>query len=121
MIRLISISCAAILLCVFSGCATMDSPQGPFNLNYDFKVNGKDLTGTASNDFSGATPIFDGLVNGKDISFRLNVEGGPGGPLTVNYKGTLEKDQIKFNVTFAGNPPPGAPDKMELTARRVLE
>jgi len=99
----------------------MDRPQGPFNLNYDFMVNGKDLTGTASNDFSGATPISDGVVNGKDLSFKINVEGGPGGPLTVNYKGTLEKDQIKFNVTFKGSPPPGAPDNMELTAKRVLE
>lgn len=132
MIKSTSFLGSILLLFMFSGCATMpspagkwtatmDSPQGAFNLGYDFMVNGKELTGTASNDFTGPTPISDGVVNGKDLSFKIRVEGGPGGPMTVNYRGMLEQDQIKFNVTFEGNPPPGAPDNMELTAKRVLE
>lgn len=120
------------ILFLFSGCATMptpagkwtatmEGPQGSFNLGYDFAVNGKELTGTASNDFSGSIPISEGVVNGKDLSFKVKVEGGPGGPMTVDYMGTLEQDEIKFNVSFEGNPPPGAPENMELTAKRVVE
>ena len=121
-----------LLITILSACATMpspagkwtaamDTPQGPFTLGYDFMVDGSELTGTVSNDFTGATPISDGIVKGKDLSFKVRVEGGPGGPMTVIYNGMLENDQINFNVTFEGTPPPGAPDKMELTAKRVPE
>jgi hypothetical protein len=33
-------------------------------------------------------------------------------PLTVNYKGTMEKDQIKFTMDVAGMP-------MELTVKKA--
>ena len=124
--------CTIILLTLFTACATvptpaarnyatMDSPQGPFKIGFDFNVKGRELTGTVSNDFSGPTPISDGMVNGKDLSFKVHVEGGPGGPMTLDYKGMVEKDKIKFNMKFEGNPPPGAPENVEFTADRVIK
>ena len=132
MIKLSTFTFTFFLLFILSACATMptpagkwtasmDSPQGPFKIGFDFKVDGGDLSGTVSNDFMGPTPISDGVVKGKDLSFKVNVEGGPAGPMTLNYKGMLEKDLIKFNMDFAGNPPPGAPANVEFTADRVLE
>ena len=132
MIKLSTGLCTLILLALIPACATMptpagkwtatmDSPQGPFKIGFDFAVSGRDLSGTVSNDFTGATPISDGKVQGKDLSFKVNVQGGPGGPMTLDYHGMVEKDTIKFNMKFEGNPPPGAPENVEFTAERVLE
>ena len=121
-----------VLFAMLSACATMpspagkwttsiESPQGPMKAGFDFQVDGKALTGSTSNDFVGSIPISDGTVNGKDVSFKVRIEGGPGGAMTLNYKGVLEKDQIKFNMTFEGGAPPGAPANVEFTADRVPE
>lgn len=120
------------LLAMLSACATVpsptgkwttsiESPQGPMRAGFDFQVDGKTLTGSTSNDFMSSIPISDGTVNGKDLSFKVRIEGGPGGAMTLNYKGVLENDQIKFNMTFEDGAPPGAPANMEFTADRVPE
>ena len=123
-------SVAVVLLTVLTACATapspagkwttsVETPQGPMKGGFDFQVDGRTLTGSTSNDFMGSIPISEGMINGNELAFKVSVEGGPGGPMILNYKGVLEKDQIKFNMTFGGTPPPGAPASMEFTAERV--
>ena len=124
-------SITVLVLTILSACATvptpagkwtttMESPQGPMRIGFDFKVDGRTLTGTTSNDFTGAIPISEGMVKGKELSFKVKFEGG-GISITSNYTGVLEKDQIKLNMKFEGTPPPGAPANIEFVADRVKE
>lgn len=121
----------AVLLAVLSACATVptpagkwtadiDTPQGPMKIGYEFQVDGNNLTGTTTNDFMGAIPISEGMVKGKDLSFKVKMEGG-GFSMTSVYTGMLEDDKLKLNMKFEGTPPPGAPESMDIVAERVKE
>ena len=132
MIKRFTFLTQVVLLTILSACATMptpagkwttsmESPQGPMKIGFDFQVDGKNLTGSTSNDFTGSLPISEGVVKGKELSFKVRIEGGPAGAMTLNYTGMLEKDQIKFNMNFEGTPPPGAPANVEFTAERTPE
>ena len=101
--------------------ASVESPQGPFAFTFDFAVDaaGK-LTGAMNNEFFGATPIKDGVVNGSDISFKLTFEGAPdGGAMTVNYTGTVKGDELAMTSKFEGEVPGGGPAEMSFTATRA--
>jgi hypothetical protein len=99
--------------------ASVDTPQGPFARVFDLAVEGDTLTGTMSNDFMGATPISDGVVNGNELSFKLSLQGGPGGPMNINYKGAVNGDELVLTSTFEGAPPGGGPAEQTLTATRA--
>lgn len=100
---------------------TLDSPQGPFEMQFDFMVDGDELTGTMSNSFMGSMPIADGMVDGNELSFKVSIDAGPAGPMTLNYTGMLEGDQIAFDLGFDGTPPPGAPATMPFVAQRAAQ
>jgi len=101
--------------------ASVDTPQGPFAFVFEFAVDaaGK-LTGSMQNEFIGAVPIKDGVVNGSDISFKLTFEGGPdGGAITIGYTGTVKGDELAMKSKFEGTPPGGGPAEMTFTATRA--
>jgi hypothetical protein len=70
------------------------------------------------NEFFGATPISDGVVNGNDISFKITFEGGPS-PMTISYKGTVDGDELAITSKFEGTPPPGGEAETSFTATRA--
>ena len=101
--------------------ASVDTAQGPFAFTFEFAVDaaGK-LTGTMNNEFFGATPIKDGVVNGNSISFKLTFEGAPdGGAMTINYTGTVKGDELAMISKFQGEVPGGGPAEMSFTATRA--
>ena len=100
--------------------ASVDTPQGPFTLVFEFIVDaaGK-LTGTMQNDFLGSIPIKDGAVNGNDISFKLSIEGGPNGAMNIGYKGTVKGDELSLTSKFEGEAPGGGPAEQSLKATRA--
>ena len=101
--------------------ASIETPQGPFAFAFEFLVDaaGK-LTGAMTNEFFGATPIKDGVVNGNDVSFKLTIEGAPdGGAMTISYSGTVKGDQLALTSKFEGTPPGGGPAEMSFTAMRA--
>jgi hypothetical protein len=100
--------------------ASVETPGGPFALVFDFLVDaaGK-LTGTLTMDFIGAVPINDGVAKGNDLSFKLTIEGGPNGPMTIAYQGTVKGDELALTSKFEGAPPEGAQAEQTLTATRV--
>jgi hypothetical protein len=100
--------------------ASIDTPNGPFAFAFEFLVDaaGK-LTGSMQNEFFGATPISDGVVNGNDISFKLTFDGGPNGPMTISYKGTVSGDELALTSKFEGTPPPGGEAETSFTATRA--
>ena len=100
--------------------SSVDTPQGAIKVGFEFEVDGKTLTGNSSNDFTGAIPIKEGMVNGKDLSFKVSFD-TPGGAMTVLYKGVLEGDKLMLTTTFEGGPPQGMPPSIEMVADRVVE
>ncbi len=100
--------------------ASVDSPQGPFVLVFEFIVDaaGK-LTGTLQNEFLGSIPIRDGAVNGNDISFKLSIDGGPNGAMNIGYKGTVKADELSLTSKFEGEVPGGGPAEQSFKATRA--
>lgn len=99
--------------------ASIDTPQGAFAMVFDFAVDGMALSGTMSNDFMGATPISDGKVDGDNVSFKLSIQGGPGGAMTIDYKGMVKGDELTLTSTFEGTPPGGGPASQTFKATRA--
>jgi hypothetical protein len=99
--------------------ASVDTPNGPFALVFEFTVDGEKLAGSMSNEFMGATPITDGTVKGGELTFKLKMEGGPNGAMTINYKGMVKGDELALTSTFEGAPPGGGPAEQTLTATRA--
>jgi len=99
--------------------ASIETDQGAFSMVFEFIVEGMTLLGTMSNEFIGSTPISDGTTNGKDVAFKLKLEGGPDGPVTISYKGTINGDQLSLTSKFEGAPPAGGPAELTFTATRA--
>ena len=111
--------CLATILVMIIGCnekdingkwkGEMQTPNGPFELTYDFKVIGDSLTGTVSSAM-GELPISNGKVNGETFSFDVNVNG-----MTLSQQCTVMSDSI--SMKFEGMQ--GEPREMIL--KRVPE
>ena len=69
-------------------------------MTFTFKADGESLTGTVGT-ARGETPISDGKVSGDDISFAVKMEFG-GNSMTMQYKGVVSGDQIKFTSQREG-------------------
>jgi hypothetical protein len=100
--------------------ASVDTPQGPFALVFEFIVDaaGK-LTGSLQNEFIGSIPIKDGTINGNDISFKVSIDGGPNGAMNIGYKGTVKGDELALTSKFEGEVPGGGPAEQSLKATRA--
>ena len=68
----------------------MQTPNGSFELTYDFKVIGDSLAGTVTSPM-GELPISNGKVNGETFSFDLNVN-----EMTFNQQCTVMGDSISL-------------------------
>ncbi len=87
----------------------MQSPNGPFELTFSFKVAGDTLTGAVLGQM-GDMPISNGKVNGKDFSFDVSM-----GEMTISHQCTFMSDSISMKVKgFQGEP-------MEIILKRVPE
>jgi hypothetical protein len=100
--------------------ASVDTEFGPFAFVFEFIVDaaGK-LTGAMHNELIGAAPIKDAVVDGDNLSFKLTFEGGPDGPMTISYSGTVKGDELALTSKFEGAPPGGGPAEQSFTAKRA--
>ncbi len=77
----------------------MQSPNGPFELTFSFKVAGDTLTGAVLGQM-GDMPISNGKVNGKEFSFDVSM-----GDMTISHQCTFMTDSISMKVKgFQGEP-----------------
>jgi len=77
----------------------MQSPNGPFELTFNFKVVGDTLTGAVVGQM-GDMPITNGKVNGTKFSFDVNVN-----EMTISHQCTFMSDSISMKVLgFQGEP-----------------
>ncbi len=65
---------------------TRDTPNGSFEINYTYKVEGNVLTGTWKTEF-GESKLENGKVDGKKISYSFSFN-----DMTINYTGELVKE-----------------------------
>lgn len=72
------------------------TPNGEWELVYDFQVNGEALTGALSTP-NGELPISDGKVVGDAISFTMTFGDNP-----VPYQGTVNGDTIVLKSNWGG-------------------
>ena len=100
---------------------SIDAQGVPFALVFEFTVAGAELTGALMNEFIGSVPISEGMVDGDEVSFKLSIDMGPGGSLTINYTGVVEGDELKLTSTFEGGAPPGMPAEQTLVLMRAKE
>ena len=97
--------------------ANVDTPQGALALVLEFKADGEKLTGTISNDMMGNLPISEGTVKGNEVTFKLSIDAGPAGAITVAYKGAVKGDDLTLVSKFdAGQ---GEAMETELLAKRA--
>ncbi len=99
--------------------ASVDTDFGPFAIVFEFLVNAAgELTGSMSADMIGQIPIIEGMVDGDSLAFKLMIDAGPQGAMTINYKGTVEGDELELTSTM-DDAPPGTPAEQTITAKRA--
>ena len=82
----------------------------PMNMEYTFKADGNILTGTTIGGVNGEhTPILDGKINGRKISFTVVADNMMGLQVEFKYKGEFSKnkndrnkDEIKLKFDIGG-------------------
>jgi hypothetical protein len=82
---------------------TMSTPNGDVPVNFTFKADGATLNGSTMGPDGSEVPIKEGKVDGNNISFSITFD-FQGMPFTMNYKGAVDKDQIKFTIDVFGMP-----------------
>lgn len=82
--------------------ASVDSPQGSFTLVFEFKAEGEKLTGAMSAEMMPASmPISEGVIKGNEVSFKMSLDLGQGGPpLVIAYKGAVKGDEMNLTSTL---------------------
>jgi hypothetical protein len=76
----------------------VEGRNGKRPITMNLKADGATLTGTVTAR-NADTPISDGKIDGDNISFAMTFEGN-NGKVTINYKGTVSGDEIKFTRTM---------------------
>ena len=80
---------------------SVSTPQGDFNVAFSFKADGATLTGAMVGMDGKDNPIKDGKIDGSNIAFSVDLDFG-GQSFTLNYKGVVGTDEIKFDGDAAG-------------------
>src|SRR5271170_7011902 len=102
---------AMLLLAVSTFAADVDgkwsgsvsTPNGDFPVAFNFKADGAMLTGSMAGPDGGDIAIKDGMIDGANISFWLNIDMG-GNALKLTYKGVVAPDQFKISGDAGGMP-----------------
>lgn len=74
---------------------SVDTPNGPIELTYEFKADGEALTGSVSSAM-GTQEISNGKVAGDVLSYDVNLEGGK---ITHEAKVSAAGDEIAIKAT----------------------
>jgi len=90
---------------------TMNTPNGDVPVGFTFKADGAKLDGTTLGPDGKDVKIDNGKVDGSNITFSVTID-FQGMPITLNYKGAVAKDEIKFMIDIFGMP-------FDLTVKRA--
>ena len=82
---------------------SVSTPNGDFPVTFNFKADGAMLNGSMAGPDGGDIAIKDGMIDGANISFWLNIDMG-GNSMKLTYKGVVASDQIKISGDAGGMP-----------------
>jgi hypothetical protein len=82
---------------------SVDSPNGPVQLNFEFKTDGAALTGSSTGPDGHSVMLKNGKVDGDKLSFDISVD-LQGTPVTFNYTGVVSGKEIKLHTEVMGQP-----------------
>jgi hypothetical protein len=82
---------------------SIDSPNGPVQLNFLFKADGATLTGSSTGPDGHSVMLKNGKVDGDKLSFDISVD-LQGTPVTFNYTGVVSGNEIKLHTEVMGQP-----------------
>jgi len=71
------------------------TPMGDRQATLSVKTNGNALTGSQAAD-GNSTDIFDGTVNGNDVSWKVSITDPM--PMTLEFTGSINGDEISGSV-----------------------
>ena len=80
---------------------SIDTPNGPVQLDYTFKADGATLTGSTKGPDGAPINIKNGKIDGTKVSFTLDIDLG-GQVTTFNYTGTLAGEALSLMTDFMG-------------------
>jgi hypothetical protein len=92
---------------------TADTPNGPVERTFVFKVDGNKLTGETSSEMLGKSTITDGKIDGDNLSFTITAK-YQDNEMKLNYKGKVNGNEIKFTVEI-----PGTDQTIVYNAKRI--
>ena len=92
---------------------TAEGQNGPMERTFTFKVDGKKVTGETVSSFAGKSTLEDGMVDGDNVSFNINVK-IQDNEMKLSYKGKVTGDKILFKVEL-----PGGSQNLEWNVTRV--
>ena len=82
---------------------SLDTPNGPVELSYVFKADGKTLSGSMAGMDGSSIALKNGTIDGNKLAFSIDVDVG-GGPTTFKYTGEMTAAGIKLHSEFMGMP-----------------
>lgn len=82
---------------------SLETGNGPVNVNFDFKADGTTLTGSMGGPDGAPLPIKNGKIDGKNITFNVTLDFG-GMPFELAYKGVVAPAEIKLTIDIMGMP-----------------
>jgi len=82
---------------------SMATPNGDVPVTFNFMADADKLNGSTMGPDGTEIKIANGKIDGSNISFSITFDFG-GMPFTLNYKGVVAKDQIKFTIDIFGMP-----------------
>ena len=85
--------------------ATAEGPNGEMKIEFNFKVDGNKLTGTATGPM-GESPITEGKLDGDNITFTVEAH-----DMKIVHTGTVNGNEMKLKVDIDGQ-------SMDMTATR---
>jgi hypothetical protein len=123
-----SLLIAAVVLCSSHALAqspagkwavTVNGPQGPFEVTYEFKVEAAgSLTGTVSNPAIGSVAVKQGKLADNRLSFAIDWIAPDGSPQALEYIGTVKAEEIELRGKWVRGGA-GAPPEFTAVARRL--
>jgi hypothetical protein len=84
---------------------TVQGPAGDTPVSFTFKSDGAKLTGSTPSPIDGAeVAIKEGMIDGKNITFKVSLDFGAGMPFDFDYKGVVSATDLKLTTEFFGMP-----------------
>jgi hypothetical protein len=92
-----------------------ETPNGPIERTFVFKVDGTTLTGETTSEMLGTSKIKNGKVDGDSLSFSITAS-FQGNDMEINYIGKVSGDgkEIKFKAEI-----PAVGQTVEYTVKRI--